>query len=115
MGGDLVKKAAPSFRKALDRGRIELGTPGLFTQEPAAQARSYAAHLADGKTTTKGEELGVHLHEEHVLVLRGLEAIGEIEAPPADLLTALQISFGDACARVVEVHDLAHVAEVVVC
>ena len=29
MGIDFIRKAAPSFRKALDRRRIELATPSL--------------------------------------------------------------------------------------
>ena len=34
MGIDFIRKAAKSFRKGLDRRRIELATPNLFTQKP---------------------------------------------------------------------------------
>ena len=32
MGIDFIKKAAPPFRKGLDRRRIELATPTLFSR-----------------------------------------------------------------------------------
>jgi hypothetical protein len=115
MGADFIRRAAPSFRKGLDRGRVELGTPHFFTQEPAAEARSYAAHFVDGKSATEGEQLGVHLEGQCVFVLRGLDVIAAIDEPPPELVAGLAGSFGEACAIVVQVHDLAHVAEVIVC
>jgi hypothetical protein len=38
MGLDFARRAARSFYKGLDRRRIELGTPTLFTQEPTVVA-----------------------------------------------------------------------------
>ncbi len=56
MGIDFIRKAAPSFRKGLDRRRIELATPTLFTQEPASVPRAYAARLRGDKSQAIDEK-----------------------------------------------------------
>ncbi len=49
MGLDFIRKAAPAFHKGLDQKRIELATPTLFTQQPGAAPRTYAAHVRGGE------------------------------------------------------------------
>ncbi len=116
MGVDFIRKAAPSFRKGLDRRRIELGTPDLFTQHPTNAPRIYAASLRAGKALETGEQVCVHLDEaQRVLVLRGLDAIGEFNNPTADLLDALVASHGEACGLVQAFHSIARIAEITVC
>jgi hypothetical protein len=115
MGIEFVKKAAPSFRKGLDRMRIQLATPTLFTQQPAYAPRAYAANLHRGQTVSTGEKLGVRLDGEHVLVLRGIDPVAIFNSPTVELMEALQASHGEACGLVQEVHDIARMVEITVC
>ena len=115
MGLDFIRRAARSFHKGLDRRRIELATPTLFTQQPACAARTYAANLRSGQTLTAGEKLGVRLDGQRVLAMRGLDPVATINSPPAELMDALSASHGEACGVVQQVHDIAHVAEITVC
>src|SRR5580658_7016081 len=97
--------AARSFHKGLDRRRVELGTPRLFTQEPAAAPRTYAATLRRGRTLMAGEKIGVRLEGAAVVAMRGLDAVATFERPSADLIRALSDSHGEACGVVQQVHD----------
>jgi hypothetical protein len=115
MGVDFIRKAARSFHKGLDRRRVELATPTLFTQQPEAAPRTYAATVRTGETLTTGEKLGVRLEGECVVALRGLDLIATINRPPADLVAALSASHGEACGIVHQMHDIAQVAEITVC
>jgi hypothetical protein len=85
MGIDFIRKAAPSFRKGLDRRRIELATPNLFTQEPTSAPRACAAQLRGDKPLAVGEKLGVRLDGQNVLATRGLELVAVFKSPTADL------------------------------
>jgi hypothetical protein len=115
MGIDFIKKAASRFRKGLDRRRVELATPTLFTQEPAAAPRAYAAQLRNDKPLAVGDKLGVRLEGQNVLALRGLDLIAVFKSPTAELKSALSASFGEACGTVQAIHPVARVAEITVC
>lgn len=115
MGLDFIHKAAPSFRKGLDRKRIELATPNLFTQQPGCAPRVYAANVRTGQRLTAGDKLGVRLDGQLLTAFRGLEPVATFNNPPTELLEALTESHGEACGVVKEVHDTADVAEITVC
>ncbi|HEY6345002.1 MAG TPA: hypothetical protein VIY49_26185 [Bryobacteraceae bacterium] len=115
MGIDFVRKAAPTFRKGLDKKRIELVTPTLFTQQPDCTPRSYAAEVHDGEKLQAGQELGVRLEGQKVVVLRGLDQVATFNSPPADLISALAASHGEACGTVSQVHELSQTAEITLC
>ena len=115
MGLDFIRKAAPSFRKGLDRMRVKLATPTLFTKEPTCSSPAYAANLRKNKDVETGEKLGVRLDGEQVLALRGLDLVAVFDNPPSDLKAALMASHGEACGVVQTVHSIARVAEITVC
>lgn len=115
MGLDFIRRAAHTFHKGLDRRRIELATPTLFTQPPTSLPRTYAAEVRGGQTLTAGEQLSVRLDGQRVLALRGLDPVAIINSPPVELMDALSASHGEACGVVNEVHDIAHIAEISVC
>lgn len=115
MGIDFVRRAARSFHKGLDRRRIELATPNLFSQQPTAAPRSYAANLGTGKSLAEGEKLGVRLDGERVIAMRGLDPVATFDRPPAELVKALAASHGEACGVVKQVHGMAQMAEIDVC
>ena len=115
MGVDFIRRAAPSFHKGLDKRRIELAIPKLFTQQPASAARTYAADLHKGQMLKVGEKLGVRLDGQQVFATRGLDPVASISSPPAELLEALSAGHGEASGIVQHVHDMACVAEIRVC
>ena len=115
MGIDFVQKAAPSFHKGLDRKRIELATPNLFTQQPTCAARAYAAIVRNGHSLQPGEEVCVRLEAERIIALRGLDTVAVFDSPTSELFGALVESHGEACGLVQEFHDIAHIAEIIVC
>jgi hypothetical protein len=114
MGLEFIRKAAPKYRKGLDRKRIQLGTPDLFMREPEAEPRRFAATIRPGQELITGEKLGVCLDGEQVLALRGLDPVAVFNSPPAELREALAESYGDACGSVEEIHEIASVAEIAV-
>lgn len=115
MGIDFIRKAAPSFRKGLDRMRIKLATPTLFTQQPESALRAYAANLRNDMTLTTGEKLGVRLDGQHVLALRGLDLVAIFNSPTPELKEALLSSHGEACGVVQAIHAIARIVEITVC
>ena len=115
MGLDFIRKAAASYRKGLDRRRVELATPTLFTQEPGCAPRAYVARLRGGKRLAVGEKVGVRLIEHQVTACRGLDTVASFTSPPAELIEAITASGGEACGVVQQVHEAAEVAEITVC
>jgi hypothetical protein len=112
MGIEFIRKAAPAYRKGLDRRRVELSTPTLFTRQPDCAPRAFAARVHKGKTLTPGEKLGICLDGEQVTVLRGLDPVAVFTNPPAELKVALSDAHGEACGQVKEFHDIAGMAEI---
>ena len=115
MGLDFINKAAKSFHKGLDRSRIELATPGLFTLHPDREPRTYAAKIRPNASMIPGEDLCVRIQESNVVVQRGMDVIADFSAPPTELTEALRQSYGEACGTVQEVYETAGTAEISVC
>lgn len=115
MGLDFIHKAAKSFHKGLDRSRIELATPDLFTQRPDREPRTYAAKIRPSARMIPGEDLCVRLLNGSIIAQRGMDVIADFSAPPAELTEALMESHGEACGTVCEVYETANTAEVSIC
>lgn len=115
MGVDFIRRSAPSFRRGLDRRRVELGTPDLFSRKLDGRLRSYAASMQNGERLAEGDKLCVCLKDDQVLALRGLSTVAQIRSPPSELVTGLKASFGEACGVVQVVHVKACIAEITVC
>lgn len=115
MGIEIAKKRAKSYRKGLDNSRVELGTPTLFTQQPDCIPRAYAVTVRKGRELSPGENLGVRLEGDQVLVLRGLEHVATFNNPSTELKSALVASHGEACGTVQDTHTIARTAEITVC
>lgn len=115
MGLDFISKAAKSFHKGLDRSRIELGTPDLFTQRPDREPRAYAAKIRENTEITPGEDLCVRFQDSKIVAQRGMDIVAEFDAPPSELVEALNESHGEACGTVREVFEIADTAEISVC
>ena len=113
VGVDFINRIKKPFKKGLDRARVELATPHLFTKEPNHQARSYKASIVEGESISEHDTLNVRLMEKNqVVALKGLNVVAELESPPGDLIEGLRESHGEGCGTVLVVHALASVAEI---
>lgn len=116
MGSDFVKKAAPSFNKSWDRGRVSLATADLFTQSPSCAARSVKGDIIGDVRLQSGDAVTVERGAGGSLIAkRGLTEVAYINQPTADVIRALDASCGIARGTVEQVHDLAAVAEISLC
>jgi len=115
MGIDFIRKAAKSFHKGMDQSRIDLYTPDLFTRRPDDKQRSYAASIRAGRKLIAGEKLCVRLHNGKIIAQRDMDVVAQFDSPPAELVAAVEKSYGEACGTVQEVHDIAATAEIAVC
>jgi hypothetical protein len=66
MGQDWIPKAEKAIKRRLDRARVELSTPQLFTQEPTCAGRVAAAELDIGARATVGEDLVASMEDNEV-------------------------------------------------
>jgi hypothetical protein len=117
VGSEFIQKAAPACKKAWDRGRVRLSTPGLFTHEPLKAARTIAGEIVGQAEVCAGDGLTVEPDAGGVglVARRGLTEVLRFHRPPAAILQAVKESCGVASGRVEYVHDLAGVAEVSLC
>lgn len=115
MGIDFLKRSAKSFRKGLDRRRVELCTPDLFTTGVKVAPRLYAATVTSGIRLEEGEKVGVCLRDDRIMAMRGLVPVAFIQNPPPELVAGLVDSFGEACGVVQIVHQISSVAEIQLC
>lgn len=115
MGVDFIRKTAKSFHKGLDQSRIDLGTPDLFTQRPDCEPRAYVAKIQEDRKLSPGEKLCVRLCSGRVFAQHGVDVVAEFSSPPAQLVEALEESFGEACGTVRRIYEIAQTAEVIIC
>jgi len=115
MGDDFLRRCAPRFRKGLDKRRVELGTPGLFSSRIEVRPRAYAASTLGSEPLSVGEVVSVSCNDGHVLALRGLCPVARFTNPPTELIDGLQASFGEAYGKVQVVHGTSSIVEIAVC
>lgn len=115
MGLDFIRKAAKSFHKSLDQSRIDLGTPDLFTRALECAPRAYAMRIRTGSQLRVGEDLSVRAHDGQVVAQRGMDIVGQLSDPSAELKEALQASHGEAYGTIKEIYEIAETAEITVC
>jgi hypothetical protein len=115
MGSDFIEKVKHSFRKTLDRARADLATADLLTKTTSCAARTAVADILDGQTLEVGEQITVEVENGQLVGRRGNTEVVRFNAPPADLLQAVEASCGIAKGTVEPVHDLAGVAEISLC
>lgn len=115
MGSEWERKRAAGYRKQLDEGLVELGTPHLFTTLPTRTPRVFAADIVAGASVAEGENLVIQKIGNRLSVMRGLSEIGELHNPHPEILKLVETSFGVAKAIIQVFHAAASVAEISIC
>jgi hypothetical protein len=112
MGIDFISKIAPGFHKSLDRGRVELGTPNLFTVNPERKPRTVCAEVADGCELLPGEQLLVRLVKGILNVERDDQIVAVIRTPPREVIEGVQESHCAVAGTIESINRIAHVADI---
>lgn len=89
MGQDWIPKAEKAIKRRLDRARIELSTPDLFTQEPNCEGRVASAELEVGAQAAVGDTLVASMEGGEVRLFRGNTPVGRLTSPRAEQTAAL--------------------------
>ena len=115
MGSEWERKRAEGFKKRLDKGLLELGTPNLFTQLPERAPRVAAADIADGALVKAGQDLVIQKIGNRLAVMCGLQEVGQLLNPHSEIVAAIEKSFGMARGIIQVFHEEASVAEISIC
>jgi hypothetical protein len=112
MGLDFLRRTAKNSVKAWDRGKAELSTASLFTQQPQCRTRSLLAELDDGVSVAGGEQLVLMVKNNDMLLVRGHERMGKVPHPPTDAFEAVRNVGQCALVQVCEFNKLSGTADV---
>jgi hypothetical protein len=115
MGSEWERKRAEGFKKHLDKGLVELGTPNLFTQQPERAPRIAAADIAEGASVKEGQLMVIQKIGNKLTVMCGLQEVGELLDPSSEIVSAVEKSFGIAKGIIRTFHEEACVAEISIC
>ena len=114
MGAEELTKRRQSHDKYIDRQRVELATPDLFTQMPENQPRSCVATVIGDATVVVGESLVIEAADNSLQARRGNSIVLTISDPPADVLSAVRAGAGIASGTVQHVHKLSRRVQVTI-
>jgi hypothetical protein len=114
MGAEELKKRRPSHDKYIDRQRVALATPDLFTQTPEDQPRSCIASVAVGATVEIGESFVIEPSEMGMLGRCGNSVVLHFGQPPCDILKAVRSGAGVATGEIRRINKLSRTVEVTI-
>ncbi|MBY5903941.1 hypothetical protein HFO88_26865 [Rhizobium leguminosarum] len=115
MGIEFLTRTRTTIRKHIDRKRVELATPDLFTQEPTDQPRCAMISLRKGAVVKEGDRLIIELGKASITASRDNSVVGIYDNPNSDVLTNLSSGGGTAGGVVRRVMKLSGKAEVSLC
>jgi hypothetical protein len=112
MGLDFIRKAAPSFHRALDRRAVDLRTPSLFVRDIPVVARSASAEICHGSRFKLGERLLLRVIANKLVAQRDNLVVAEFPSPPAEFLNQVQSGAGVGQGEVRAIHKLSDRVEI---
>ncbi|MBY5780153.1 hypothetical protein [Rhizobium leguminosarum] len=115
MGIEFLTRTRTTIRKHIDRKRVELATPDLFTQQPTDQPRCAMISLQQGADVKEGDRLIIELSKASITVRRDNNVVGVYDNPNSEVLANLSNSGGTAGGVVRRVMKLSGKAEVSLC
>ena len=115
MGIEFLTRTRKTITKHIDRMRVELATPDLFTQKPADLPRCAMLTLKKGAIVEVGDRLVLESTKSSVTAHRNNVAVGNYDNPSADVMESLAKTGGTAGAVVRRVMKISGKAEVSLC
>jgi hypothetical protein len=114
MGSEELKKRRQSHDKYIDRQRVTLATPDLFTRTPQDQPRSCVATLTPGASVEIGESFIIEPAEDGMLGRRSNSVVLTFSQPPADILNAVRSSARIAIGEILCINKLSRTVDVMI-
>jgi hypothetical protein len=115
MGAEFLETTKRPYAKYVDKRKVMLATPDLFTSTPVNQLRSYIAVIDKGVSIGHGDRLIAESHGSDILLVKGNSRVGKLSCPPQNAYDALNKSGGLAGSVVRKVNALSGTAEVTLC
>lgn len=115
MGLDFIRRAAPSYKKAIDWERVRLGTAELFRNTSIECTRTFAIDIKPGCTVQVGDELWIEREGDALVARKDIAEVGRADRPGVEIVSAVAESAGIALGVVVQVNEISGVAEVRPC
>ena len=115
MGIEFLARTRPTIRKHIDRKRVELSTPDLFTKAPNEEPRCALISLEKGADLKEGDRLTIEIGATSITVRRENSFVGTYENPNSEILTNLSKSGGAAGGVVRRIMKISGKAEVALC
>lgn len=115
MGSEFLKKTRATHVKSIDMGRVQLGTPDLFTQTPEDQPRCAVAAINGAAKLNPGETLIVEPKGTELIASRGNTEVARIKSPPADVMRAICSKGGVAKGKVQKINKLSKTVDISLC
>jgi hypothetical protein len=115
MGLDFVRKAAPSFNRALDRRAVDLRTPTLFSRDIPVVSRTAAAEICHASRFAIGEKLLLRVANSKLIAQRDNLVVAEFPNPPAEFMNRIQAGAGVELGEVKAIHALSERVEIGFC
>jgi hypothetical protein len=112
MGAEELRKRRQTHNKYIDRQRVLLATPDLFTQVPENRPRSCVAIIEPGENVVPGERLVVEEGNNCLVGRRGETTVLTMPYPTTEMLHDMRNAAGIASGEVLEVHNLSRRAQV---
>jgi hypothetical protein len=114
MGAEELKKRRPAHDKYIDRQRVALATPDLFTQTPEDQPRTCVATIVS--------DASIELGDTYIFEIDGSQLVGRrensvhlnVQNTPADILGAVRGGAGVATGEVCRINKLSRTVEVTI-
>jgi hypothetical protein len=113
MGVDFITTCTKTFEKSWDRGRKELAAPTLFTDIPKGQRQTFVVTPRPSRVLTNGRWYEVAIIDEHVVLMDGIDAVGDFTNIPKFALQRITESgCGVAAAYAHSIHEMSGAADV---
>src|SRR5262245_22405348 len=112
MGAEELKKRRPAHNKYIDRQRVALATPDLFTRMPEDQPRSFIAVMENGIAPVFGSEHILHADKGRLLGCVGNSVHFSAASAPPDILQAVSGGAGTAVGEIIRVNRISRTVEV---
>ena len=115
MGVDFVKKAAPSFHKALDRSALALRTPSLFNRDIPTTTRFASADICAGANLNPDDKVHLRIVQRELVLQRNNVIVARFVDPPSDFFEHVELGAGIARAEIKVVRAISQTVEVGLC
>lgn len=112
MGAEELKKRRRSHDKYIDRQRVALATPDLFTRVPEDQPRSCIAVMAEGMPAKIGDDFILQADKGKLVGCRGNSVHLSSTTAPPDILQAVSNGAGAAVGEIIRINRLSRTVEV---